>query len=1004
MDVEQYASGGREAYASWAKLVAEVLKTSIDRYGGLRLQQVQSRAKDPASLQVKLEKIGGLASPRVENEVKDLAGCRLIFYTNTDVASFLSSGILQEQFKVDWARTKFHHPVPQTSDDSSLFISNNFVVQLKDEAAAQREYEQFRGLLCEVQVQTILNHAWSEMEHDILYKRPRLEGFGGRLMSSIEERLQAIMRDHLIPAGYEFQKVVNDFERLSSGKELFEEGPLTAIANCQDNNELYERLTSFSEHVLPNYDNLEAVQGDIRKTILAAMEVAHSRKVMPIDTPFGQLDGHTTDQLMKLAADILDRLRYLGEEAVVGTFDAICVLYEGTNSDKQRERLISSAKYLSQHSLEVWKQTGGPIVQSVLVERIQSLNLTQIGAAKAVVLEVLGQILSPEVKGTSSTYNTFTIQTGAVSPSDLLVKVRSAAIDILLSIFRAAISDSEKRGVLQKLSKASRTPAMGNYSNALLAIALNDTARIVQFLTGVSAEQSHIILEEFEHDCLWHYRRNNPLPTSMESDAEVAAARDRLTGAVLAFRDQVNADRRFVIFKTLVGFESVFPPAWEDSNFDIKGIDEYREAEIAKLVDLVRNENAEEWLQIITNCASTQSNDLATFPSFGRFLEQLGTVQPEIVMGYLQRLDDALAHFLPSMLFGLEKSQLKDAAVEQARKWVRESKYLAQIIRYCQHSLVLDLGLLEEGLQRAIDTDDESAVLHAIQASVARFKDAPDNMTARVFLPALRYLTGRGRCGWVNAIWPRSEKEGLFQSLRPEQQDEVLVSMVICPEVNHNAEQILKAIAARSPEKVIDFFGKRLTYERELQSRRGYEEIPYQFYDLGESLRQTPGCLVTKVRQWFEADHELFAYRGGRMIAAVFPHPDVELLGELNEIAVAGTLRDKEFVIEVLKNYHGEVAMHDLFKNLIDALPEDSALLSEISLVLDSAGVVSGEFGQVAAYLRKKDELQPWLADPRAKVQAFARNRILGLDRQIADEQRRAEQALELRKRDYGSQ
>ncbi|MBK8359245.1 MAG: hypothetical protein IPL15_09780 [Comamonadaceae bacterium] len=46
----------------------------------------------------------------------------------------------------------------------------------------------------EVQVQTILNHAWSEMEHDILYKRPRLDGFGGRLMSDIEERMQSHAR------------------------------------------------------------------------------------------------------------------------------------------------------------------------------------------------------------------------------------------------------------------------------------------------------------------------------------------------------------------------------------------------------------------------------------------------------------------------------------------------------------------------------------------------------------------------------------------------------------------------------------------------------------------------------------------------------------------------------------------------------------------------------------------------------------------------------------------
>ncbi len=64
------------------------------------------------------------------------------------------------------------------------------------------------------------------------------------------------------------------------------------------------------------------------------------------------------------------------------------------------------------------------------------------------------QILRPEVRGASSTYNAFTIKTGAVAPSDLLVKIRSTAIDILLSVFRSATSDAEKKVVLQKLSEA----------------------------------------------------------------------------------------------------------------------------------------------------------------------------------------------------------------------------------------------------------------------------------------------------------------------------------------------------------------------------------------------------------------------------------------------------------------------------------------------------------------------------------------------------------------------
>lgn len=64
----------------------------------------------------------------------------------------------------------------------------------------------------------------------------------------------------------------------------------------------------------------------------------------------------------------------------------------------------------------------------------------------------------------------------------------------------------------------------------------------------------------------------------------------------------------------------------------------------------------------------------------------------------------------------------------------------------------------------------------------------------------------------------------------------------------------------------------------------------------------------------------------------------------------------------------------------------------------------SGEFGFVHAYEAKKHEIEPWLEDPHLAVQAFARRYQRSLDRQIAAEQRRSEEALELRKRDWGDE
>ena len=163
MDFDTYARSKYADYEALARTMAGMLRAAIDATpDDYRLQQVQQRAKDPDSLRKKLEDRGIPETTTLEADIKDLAGCRLIFYTNTDVSRFLSSGIIQGNFDVDWDRTKVHHPVPGQTEPDNLFMSYNYVVKLKADRTALPEYARFAGLYCEVQVQTTLNHAWAE--------------------------------------------------------------------------------------------------------------------------------------------------------------------------------------------------------------------------------------------------------------------------------------------------------------------------------------------------------------------------------------------------------------------------------------------------------------------------------------------------------------------------------------------------------------------------------------------------------------------------------------------------------------------------------------------------------------------------------------------------------------------------------------------------------------------------------------------------------------------------
>ncbi len=295
-DFETYSQSKRFEYAELAEIVASILGAALKEYPAtFRLQQVQHRAKNIDSLKKKLEDRNILSTTTLEDDIKDLAGCRLIFYTNSDVTRFLQTGIIQDNFDVDWERTKIHYPVPGKSDPDDLFISHNYVVKLKENRTSLPEYARFAGLACEVQIQTTLNHAWSEMEHDILYKAPKLEGFGARLFDAIKARLQTIMKTHLLPAGYEFQKALDDFERLMSGKELFDRGALKALADCADNNARVELLERFRDYVVPHYDDPASVYPEIKDQLVAAIKAARVTKVRAIETPFGNLPGAPPD-------------------------------------------------------------------------------------------------------------------------------------------------------------------------------------------------------------------------------------------------------------------------------------------------------------------------------------------------------------------------------------------------------------------------------------------------------------------------------------------------------------------------------------------------------------------------------------------------------------------------------------------------------------------------------------------------------------------------------------
>lgn len=217
MNFDDYEKRYEAAYEEFARIVRLVLDKAIANTAGIpKPQSIQCRAKSAAHLKPKLEARGLLASQAIEEHIRDLAGARLIFYTNTDVDRFLQSRLIPENFEVHWEATRVHHPTEENARQRYQAI--HYTVSLNAQRAALPEYAMFKGMRCEIQIQTILSHAWAETAHDILYKPPAIAGFGSQAMEAIDKRLTRIMDEYLVPAGYEFQKVQHDFERLLTSR------------------------------------------------------------------------------------------------------------------------------------------------------------------------------------------------------------------------------------------------------------------------------------------------------------------------------------------------------------------------------------------------------------------------------------------------------------------------------------------------------------------------------------------------------------------------------------------------------------------------------------------------------------------------------------------------------------------------------------------------------------------------------------------------------------------
>lgn len=133
---------------------------------GVVYDRVAARIKGWPSLKAKAKqrkKDGTFAYPNPWEDINDVIGVRVTVFNSTEIPEALE--ILRQGFEVIRSVDK----AAETRISGGFgYGSHHLILKVKD---TSEDLAAYRGMNFEVQVRTVLQHAWAEFEHDIRYKQ-----------------------------------------------------------------------------------------------------------------------------------------------------------------------------------------------------------------------------------------------------------------------------------------------------------------------------------------------------------------------------------------------------------------------------------------------------------------------------------------------------------------------------------------------------------------------------------------------------------------------------------------------------------------------------------------------------------------------------------------------------------------------------------------------------------------------------------------------------------------
>lgn len=704
--------------------------------------------------------------------------------------------------------------------------------------------------------------------------------------------------------------------------------------------------------------------------------------------------------LIVKAIEVVVRLRYYETRAV---FHILLGLY-GHPSENVQKQVQSGLDSLAKYDLDVFygedrKGGLGTAPQNEMLEALERMDDSALKANQEASLRLLTGMLSPILEGVSWTYKAATISHSPIPALPPVSDIRKRSIRLLFRLYALAEHKQQKLAVMNALSEGTRTDQRSAADKTTRAMIAGNSVEVLAFFEQLVPTEDLQIVQGIESHSYGIFRDT---------------LNEEVKSAALKIEQIIRENQEYAIYRTLVGFDGIFG-RW--SEYQIRGqqfeaIERERRQRASEFACSITADTYGQWRKRILEYAKTESNDLATFPVFYHFLAELAVAQPELALKIITEDTTEIARFLIPILVSLWNGSHRAHTRTLIESWIREAQpghdhHLFAAVKMFLSASELDIELLESLLQKATELKDVPSVRQVVTVAIVRGVGAGDAVLRRLLFPALDVLTGMRDANWIFEAWFRKEVKHLFVGMDAVGIEHVLRNLLVLDSINYYAEEVLDSLAQQSPEQVMRFLIARIALEARMRPddvHRDFEAVPHGFHRLDKVLAKIPGPAVGLVLEQYRDDATLFTYRGAKLLKDIFPTMSEEFEAELLQLVREGGDSNLEFVLGVLRNYHGEPFVHRLCKAVVKAADPDSPLLNEVALALQATGVVSGEFGMAEAYERKKQEVLDWLSDPDEQVRAFAKRYIADLEQMRDAEAKRAEEDIALRKHRFGEE